>query len=95
MRESQIKVSNNPTHENSRSDVNYVLYNFPDFKIHKRCVGTIRDMRNVQVDAFGGIIKKDRKDVNQRADLIDGVRYAVHNILYKWIDSNQKQSYKH
>jgi phage terminase large subunit len=91
MREGQIKVSNNPTHENSRADVNYVLYNFPDYKINRRCVGTIRDMRNVQVDAFGGIIKKDRKDVNQRADYIDTVRYLIHNICYKWIESHQRK----
>ncbi len=91
MRESQIKISNNPTHENSRADVNYVLYHFPDFKIHKRCVNSIRDMRNVQVDAFGGILKKDRKDVNQRADYIDTIRYLIHNIYYKWIETHQKK----
>lgn len=91
MRESQIKVSNNPTHENSRADVNYVLYHFPDFKINKRCVNSIRDMRNVQVDAFGGILKKDRKDVNQRADYIDTIRYLIHNIYYKWIEQHQRK----
>jgi len=91
MRESQLKSSNNPTHENSRADVNYVLYHFPDFKIHKKCVNSIRDMRNVQVDAFGGIIKKDRKDVNQRADYIDTIRYLIHNIYYKWIESHQRK----
>ncbi len=91
MRESQIKVSGNPTHENSRSDVNYVLYHFPDYKVHKNCLGTIRDMRNVQVDAFGGILKKDRKDVNQRADYIDTVRYLIHNVCYKWIELHQKR----
>lgn len=91
MRESQIKVSNNPTHENSRADSNYVLYHFPDFKINKKCIGTIRDMRNVQVDAFGSILKKDRKDVNQRADYIDTVRYLIHNVYYKWIEQHQKR----
>lgn len=91
MRESQLKVSSNPTHENSRADVNYVLYNFPDFKINKRCINSIRDMRNVQVDAFGGIIKKDRKDVNQRADYIDTIRYLIHNIYYKWIEGHQRR----
>lgn len=91
MRESQIKVSNNPTHENSRADCNYVLYHFPDYKVHRKCVGLIRDCRNVQVDAFGGILKKDRKDVNQRADFLDaGLRYVVHNILYSWTENHQK-----
>ena len=91
MREAQLKSSNNPTHENSRADTNYVLYHFPDFKIHKNCVNSIRDMRNVQVDAFGGILKKDRKDVNQRADYIDTIRYLIHNIYYKWIENNQRR----
>jgi len=90
MREGQIKVSSNPTHENSRADTNYVLLHFPDFKVHKNCKGTSRDMRNVQVDAYGSILKKDRKDVNQRADYIDTVRYVVHNIIYRWIELHQK-----
>jgi len=92
MREGQIQVSANPTHENSRADTNYVLLNFPDFKIHPSCKGTIRDMKNVQVDAFGQILKKDRKDVNQRADYIDTIRYLIHNVYYKWIDQHQKAS---
>jgi len=94
MRESQIKVSNNPTHENSRADVNYVLYHFKDFKISPKCINTIRDMRNVQVDAFGTILKKDRKDVNQRADYIDTIRYLIHNVYYKWINHHQKFNIK-
>jgi hypothetical protein len=48
-------------------------------------------MRNVQVDAFGGILKKDRKDVNQRADYIDTIRYLIHNIYYKWIEIHQRR----
>jgi hypothetical protein len=91
LRESQLKVSNNPTHENSRADCNYYLYHHPDMKIHKRCVGTIRDMRNVQVDAFGAIIKRNRKDLNQRADFLDNFRYKVHNICYKWIEQHQRK----
>lgn len=91
MRDSQVRVSGNPTHENSRADVNYTLLHFPDYKIHKRCINSIRDMRNVQVDAFGGIIKKDRKDVNQRADYIDTIRYLIHNICYKWLEWHQRK----
>lgn len=91
IRESQIKVSNNPTHDNSKSDVNYTLLHFPDFKIHINCYGTIRDMANVQVDAFGQIMKRDRNDPNQRADFLDTVRYMVHNMLYRWIEQHQKQ----
>lgn len=92
IREQQLRVSNNPTHENSRADVNYYLCHCPDLKFHKeRCANTIRDMKSVQCDAFGNIIKRDRKNISQRADYLDTVRYNVHNICYKWIDLHQKK----
>lgn len=84
LRESQLKCSNNPTHENSKTDVNYSLYHFEDFKIHSKCTGTRYDMRNVQVDMYGKIVKRDRNDVNQRADYLDTVRYKVHNLHHKF-----------
>lgn len=90
--ESQIRVSNNPTHENSRADVNYYLFHHPDFKIHKtKCQNTIRDFKSVQCDSFGSILKRDRKNINQRADYLDTQRYRIHNICYKWIDYHQRK----
>lgn len=91
LRESQLRLAANPTHENSRADVNYYLHNHPDVKIHsEHCKGTIMDFKTVQCDAFGSIIKKNRKDVTQRADFIDTFRYGVNNIQYKWIEQHQK-----
>lgn len=92
MRESQLHVTYNPSHKKSKADVNYVLMNHPDFRINEKCFGTINDMRNVQVDATGEIMKGDRKDLNQRADFLDTVRYFVHNMMRKWIDRHQKQT---
>lgn len=88
----QFKLPNNPTHENSRDDVNYFLYHFPDFKINpEKCPNTCRDMRVVQCDAFGSIIKKDRKQLDQRADHLDNVRYFVNTFAKKqWIVPHQK-----
>lgn len=87
----QFKLPNNPTHENSREDVNYFLYHFPDFKINpKTCPNTCRDMRMVQCDAYGSIIKKNRKDESQQADMIDCVRYLINTFLKPWINSHQK-----
>jgi hypothetical protein len=95
LRESQIQVPPNPTHSASRNDVNYVLYHFPDFKINPvTCPNTCRDMRTVQADAFGHIIKKDRNDLSQRADMCDTIRYAINTHLRKWIDANMKYSKK-
>jgi len=82
----QIKVKSNPTHENSRADSNFFLHNFPDFKINpKTCVNLKRDMSGVQCDAFGSIIKRDRKDVNQLADHADCLRYLINTFLKEWI----------
>lgn len=94
LKESQIRVSFNPTHENSKANVNYFLFNFPDFKVAPHCKGSIRDFRVVQVDRTGSIIKSNRKDVSQKADFIDTFRYFVHNIVYRWIDEHQKSNKK-
>lgn len=92
LRDSQIRVSNNPTHENSRADCNYYFCHHPDIKIHTtNCPNTIRDCKSVQCDAFGSILKKDRKNINQRADFIDGIRYKIHNVCYTWIDYHQRK----
>lgn len=80
MSKSQLRVSGNPTHENSRADLNFMLYHHPDFIINpEKCPNTCRDMRSVQCDTFGSIIKRNRHDLNQRADYLDAVRYKVHN----------------
>lgn len=92
MRESQLKLVGNPTHENSRADVNYILFRFPDFKINpKTCPNTCMDMRTVQVDAFGSIMKRNRNDLTQRADHLDTIRYLINTFLKDWINSNTKR----
>lgn len=80
----QLKVPGNPTHENSRSDVNELLWHSkqPNTKYHfamnhDRMPNTCRDFRNVQCDATGAIMKGNRKDLNQRADYIDTGRYFI------------------
>jgi hypothetical protein len=93
MKDSQLVVKGNPLHENSRSDVNYVLTHFVDYKINSvKCPNLCRDMKNVQCDAFGGIIKKNRNDMNQKADYCDAERYAIHSFLRSWINQHQKIS---
>ena len=83
---SQIKVKSNPTHENSRADSNFFLHNFPDFKVNPDlCPLLTRDLRVVQCDAFGSIIKQNRKDLFQHADLADCLRYGINTFLKEWI----------
>lgn len=91
MSKTQFRLPNNPTHENSRADTNYLLAHFPDFKINPQtCPNTCRDMRVVQCDAFGSIIKKSRNDLTQQSDHLDNVRYLVHTFLKPWINADQK-----
>ena len=97
MRDSQLKIKANPTHENSRSDCNYILF---ESKKHNGGIkvllnpvttkGTIRDLRGVQCDAFGQIMKKNRNQLNQRADLLDCWRYPINVFLKNWILENQR-----
>lgn len=86
----QLRVSGNPTHENSRAETNFVLHHHPDFKINpETCPMTCRDMRIVQCDAFGGIVKANRNDATQRADFLDCVRYKVENFHKDFIRERQ------
>lgn len=87
MSDTQLRLSPNPTHVQSKADVNYVLLHHPDFRINpKTCPNTCRDMRNVQCDAWGQIMKANRNDINQRADFLDTVRYRVAEHHRKFID---------
>lgn len=80
----QVRVSANPTHENSRSDVNEILWlsKQPGSRYHfglnpLTMPNTCRDNRNVQCDATGSIMKGNRKDLNQRGDYLDCERYFL------------------
>lgn len=93
----QIQTSPNPKHINSRNDVNYVLYHSGgkqhdiDFRIDPRCENTIRDMRFVEADGEGNIIKTNRKHEHERADHLDTIRYLInHEKMQKWIKYRQK-----
>lgn len=91
LRANQIVLVANPKHSNSRADCNYFLANFPDFKINPlTCPDSARDMRIVQCDAFGSIVKKQRNDLSQQADHIDGFRYFVNTFMMDWILKHQK-----
>lgn len=95
VRPTQLVLPNNPTHENSKADCNYILSFFPDFKVNpKKCPNLVRDMKNVQVDAFGSIIKKNRNDINQRSDYSDANRYLISTFLHDWINKHSKGLHK-
>jgi hypothetical protein len=91
LREAQFKLPANPKQSNSRSECNYVLTHFPDFKINPdKCKGTCRDFKIVQADGFGQIIKSNRNLEEQRSDFMDNGRYCVNTFLKRWIHYDQK-----
>lgn len=89
----QIQVNSNPTHIQSRNDVNYFLLNYPDYKINPvNCPETCKDMVRVQCNSFGEIIKANRKDASQRGDFIDCRRYSINVWQKQWIENHRKQN---
>lgn len=87
----QLLLLPNPTHENSRNDCNYVLKFFPELKINPdKCKNLCRDMRTIQADNEGKIIKKNRHDITQQSDAADMFRYFVNAFLHSWKVQHQK-----
>lgn len=81
----QIKVPRaNPTHANSRAQCNFILRNHPDIKIGKACPNLRRDAKQVECDATGSILKRNRKIITQQADMLDTLRYAFDTFLNDW-----------
>lgn len=92
LQKSQIVVPTNPRHVTSRNDVNHFLQFFPDFKINpKLCPESCWDMRAVQCDNRGSIIKANRNDKSQRADYMDTVRYSINTFQKVWIENDRKK----
>jgi len=77
-----LQLSRNPTHQKSRNDCNFILSNYPRLRISPKCKGLIRDLRSVQVDIYGEILKRNRKDINQQSDLLDAFQHLAIPSLY-------------
>jgi PBSX family phage terminase large subunit len=88
---SQLKLVPNPSHDKSRQDTNLVIHNI-DFKVNPKCKGVIYDLKHTKCDKHGGLIKANRKDLSQRADFIDTVRYVVNTFCQDVVKSIQKMS---
>jgi hypothetical protein len=86
----QIKIMVNPRHKDSRMFCNTLLMFHPDFFINPRCTKTIFDLKNVEANSEGGIIKKDRNVANQKGDFLDAFRYLIGNFKKKWIKNYNK-----
>ena len=87
----QIKISQNPKHADSRMFCNTLLAFHPNFFVNPRCTKTIYDLKNVEANQDGGIIKKDRSVANQKGDFLDAFRYLIGNFKKQWIKRNVKE----
>jgi len=100
LRENQLKIPNNPSHETSKNDCNYLLHASCDpqsrifVKINPlKCPTLANEIRYTQCDENGSIIKADRTQIAQRADQLDNFRYIVNTFLKTEIDRHQKQNF--
>lgn len=91
----QLILKPNPSHLKSREDYNFILANFPDFRIDPSCTRMIADHRSVEVDDTGKIIKSDRSQAAQQADMLDTARYLVNTYLCDWITKHRNELSRH
>ena len=76
LKDNQFRVIVNPTHKDNRFTCNTILSYHPNVIFNSNnCKETIFDMKYVECDQNEQLIKKDRNIANQKADLLDAVRY--------------------
>lgn len=63
------------SNQDDRVLFNSILDRHPEILINPRCKNFIRDLQFVRVDNYGEIIKRNRKDETQQADLLDAGKY--------------------
>lgn len=93
----QMQASPNPRHKNSRTDVNYLLHHSQgvahdiDFRVDTKCPNVIRDLKFVEADGEGSIVKTNRKNLHEQADHLDCVRYLVqHKSVQEYLRYRRK-----
>ena len=75
----------NATHVDSRVLCNSLFSNFPELLIHPKNKNLIRDCEFVKAKPDGHILKDNRANVLQQADLFDAMRYDLHTFNGDWI----------
>ncbi len=74
----QLRVSkSNPRHSDSRELCNAVFQNFDEVLINPKNRELIRDCEFVKAKPDGSIVKDNRKNIMQQADLLDALRYDI------------------
>lgn len=82
----------NPGHSESRHLCNSIFANYPEVLINPKCKELIRDLEFVKAKPDGSIIKDNRKDITQQADLLDALRYDLHAFNWDFVDIKQHRA---
>lgn len=82
--------NSNPGHAESRHLCNSIFANYPEVLIHPKCKELLRDCEFVRAKPDGSIIKQNRADVTQQADLLDCLRYDLHAFNSDFINPNAR-----
>ena len=75
----------NSTHIDSRVLCNSIFSNFPELLIHPKNKNLIRDCEFVKAKNDGSIMKDNRQNVLEQADLFDALRYDLATFNADWI----------
>jgi PBSX family phage terminase large subunit len=79
--EGQIKISPNPRLNNNRTLVNAIFLDYPVEMCPVKCKPLIYDCENVKMRADGTIVKDNRDDPAQQADVLDSARYWFNKFM--------------
>lgn len=81
LNDKQIKISPNPRLEKNQTLVNTIVHSFPIEICPVKCKPLIYDAENVKKRADGTIVKNDRNDPAQQADVLDTARYWFNQFM--------------
>lgn len=83
---SQLQISSsNPRLKDSRELCNAIFANHDEVLINPECTSLIRDCEFVKANPDGSIMKDNRKNVLQRADFMDVLRYYLQRFHGQYI----------
>lgn len=87
----RMKVpKSNPSVESNRELCNFILYGHKDVKVNPKCKTLIYELKFTEADSGGGIAKKNRAKLEQRADALDTWRYVANAYLGDFIQKPGK-----
>lgn len=92
--EGQVKVMPNPRLEKNQTLVNTIFYNYNVQICPKKAQPAIYDAENVKKRADGTIVKDDRNDPAQQADVLDTIRYWFNKFMGYFIKQMQTHQEK-